>query len=328
MKKTLIALTILSAFAGAASAQTNVTIYGVVDVAVANEDNGSAAGSVSRMDSGSQSGSRLGFKGTEDLGGGLSAIFTLESGILVDTGASDQGGLLFGRQAFVGLAGSFGTVKLGRQKNVLYDTLDNLDPFHIGMAGDAWRLFATYGKRSNNTLSYTTPNMGGFSGQAQYSFGEVAGNTSAARQYGLTGSYAGGPIYVALAYHNQNDATGNDNGKTTLLGGTYDFGVAKAHLAYGINKGVGTLDTRDALVGVTVPFGPHTVLVDYILKTNKSTSNADANQIALGYTYKLSKRTNLYTSYSRTANDNNAKYNAALNGATDKLFNVGVRHTF
>jgi len=328
MKKTLLAFAVLGAFAGVASAQSSVTIYGVVDASISNNNGGVAGGSVTKLDSGSQSGSRLGFKGTEDLGGGLAAIFVLENGFNVDDGSLGGTNQLFGRQAFVGLTGGFGQVRFGRQKNVLYDTLDAIDPFHIGMAGDAWRLFAQYGKRSDNTMTYITPNLSGFAAQVSYSLGEVAGNNSAARQIGANATYTNGPIYVALAYHEQKNALGTDEGKTTLLGGTYDFAVVKAHLGYAINKGVGTLDTRDVLAGVTVPFGPHAILADYIRKTDKHLSNADVDQYAIGYTYALSKRTNLYSSYSYTSNDNAVKYNAAVLGGTAKLFNVGVRHTF
>src|SRR5690606_10200795 len=116
MKKSLLALAVLGTFSGAALAQSSVTIYGVADAGIAYTDNGNPAGEQWSVESGQQSGSRLGFKGTEDLGGGLSAIFTLESGFNLDNGTSAQGGRLFGRQAWVGLNGGFGTVKLGRQQ--------------------------------------------------------------------------------------------------------------------------------------------------------------------------------------------------------------------
>src|SRR6478735_3149745 len=99
MKKSLFALAVLGSFAGATFAQTNIVIYGVVDANITYENNGGPAGSVVRLDSGGQSGSRLGFRGTEDLGGGLSASFMLENGYNVDNGTLGQGGLLFGRQA-------------------------------------------------------------------------------------------------------------------------------------------------------------------------------------------------------------------------------------
>ncbi|MES2073021.1 MAG: porin [Pseudomonadota bacterium] len=328
MKKTIPAVVFVSLgiFSGVACAQSSVTVYGVVDAGLSHDNNGGPAGSVSSLDSGLQSGSRLGFKGTEDLGGGLKANFVLEMGINVDSGASGQGAA-FGRQAFVGLAGDFGAVNLGRQKAVTYDIMDELDPFNIGLAGDAGRLFQTTNRR-NNAITYFSPNLNGFSGSLQYGFGEVAGNNSASRLVGLSGSYAAGPFLASVAYEKINDATGDDAAKKTLVGATYNFGVAKAHAAYEANKGTGTLDTRVWLLGVSVPVGAGAILADYTRVTDQVKANANANQIAIGYSYNLSKRTNLYTSFSRTANDSAVAYNAGAKGATDKLVDVGIRHKF
>lgn len=126
MKKSLLALAVLGAFAGAASAQTNVTIYGVVDAGITHENG--AAGSVTKLATGVQSGNRLGFKGTEDLGGGLKANFQIENGFNLDTGTQRQGAL-FGRQAYVGLSGNFGAINLGRQYNPVFNALDSIDPW-------------------------------------------------------------------------------------------------------------------------------------------------------------------------------------------------------
>jgi predicted porin len=330
MKKSLLAFAVLSAFAGAASAQTNVTIYGVVDIGLAREDNG--VNTSTRMDSGNQSGSRLGFKGTEDLGGGLSAVFAIENGFSADTGTLGQGGRIFGRQAWVGLNGGFGSVKLGRQYTPIFGALDTIDPFGTGLTGGGsgiTSLFNGHGVRMDNTINYSI-SANGFSGQAAYGFGEVAGNTSASRQYGLSLGYANGPITVVLAHHNTNGAAPAVlNAKTTLLGGTYNFGPVTLHGAYALNKGDAGLDTRDAMLGVSAPVGAAgTVMVDYLRKNDKNFNNSNAAQVAVGYTHSLSKRTNLYTSYSRNTNDSAVAYNAAGNGLTDTLFNVGIRHKF
>src|SRR4051812_24354305 len=112
MKKTLLAFALLGAFAGTASAQSNVTVYGVVEIAVNYADNGAATNARTfSLDNGTSLPSRIGFKGTEDLGGGLKALFQLENGFNLDTGAITQTGRIFGRQAWVGLNGGFGTVK-------------------------------------------------------------------------------------------------------------------------------------------------------------------------------------------------------------------------
>lgn len=356
MKKSVLALAVLGTMAGTAFAQTSVTIYGIADVGFVAES-GAAAGNVRKLTSGVASGSRLGFKGTEDLGGGMNALFLLENGFNADTGTLGQGGALFGRQAYVGLGGGFGTVTLGRQYTPQYLTLAFADPFGTGMAGDAANIMPNTGNaasRMDNAIKYVTPDLNGFSGELAYGFGEVNGNNTAGRQYGLAVGYKGGPLAVRLGYHNRNNDTatvsGTDTAKNTLLAGTYDFGVAKAHLAYGHNKGlnssplrnagnpfgslvapVASTDSRDALIGVTVPFGPHTVLASYIRKDDKTAANQDANQWAIGYRYALSKRTDLYTAYARIKNKNGAGYtvgSAIEAGSGDKAFNLGIRHTF
>ncbi|MFZ6642986.1 porin [Undibacterium sp. TC4M20W] len=359
MKKTYLALAIfgaISAFAGSAMAQSSVTIYGIVDTGIALERGGSA-GSVSKLTSGIGSGSRLGFKGTEDLGGGLSAFFLLESGINVDTGSLGQGGLMFGRQAYVGVKGDFGTLTAGRQYTPEYLTLAFADPFVTGFAGDAANIMPNSGagsSRMDNTLKYVTPSFDGLTGELAYGFGETAGDTSAGRQLGAAIAYTSGPFAVRLGYHNRNNDTATlkntDDGKTTLLAATYDFGVAKAHLAYGVNKGLnssplrntanpfGSLiaptastDSTDFLLGVTVPFGNNKILASYIRKDDKTVKNQDASQLAVAYIYSLSKRTDLYAAYAKIDNKNGAGYtvgSAIEAGSGDSALHVGIRHSF
>lgn len=338
MKKSLFALAILGAFAGAASAQTSVTMYGVVDAGVSRDNNGTA--STTRLDSGIQSGSRLGFRGTEDLGGGLKGLFVLETGINVDQGGFGQSNKAFGRQAYVGLNSGLGTLKLGRQTTLLRNALDAIDPFHIGLAGSAERFFNDSGSldvaggkssgRMDNTVSYATPNFAGFTGQFQYGFGEVPGNSKASTQVTASAQYENGPLLVSLTQHNIQNATDTNKEKITLAGATYDFSVVKVHTLFDYDRNdSNSITHRDQMVGVTVPFGPHAFLFDYTRRTDKALANqAESKQYALGYTYAMSKRTNLYTSYSNTKNDGAASLNVVAPGATDKLFDVGVRHTF
>lgn len=337
MKKSLLAAAVLSAFAGIASAQTNVTIYGVADAAITRFDNG--ASTVTRMDSGQQSGSRIGFKGSEDLGGGLSAIFAIENGFSIDDGALSNG-LLFGRQAWVGLNSGVGTVKLGRQYIPLRVAVDTVDPFGLGLAGRADLVMEVYGERSNNTINYTSPNLGGFTAQAAYSLGEVAGDESIGRQAGLSLGYAAGPVNVVAAYHDRNLTSGTEtivdagNSNTAFVGGTYDLGILKLHAAYGVTKaedaaGAKTADHDNAMLGVSASFGASRVLASYMRRSNDFTADADTDAFALGYTYSLSKRTNLYTSYLHVKNDAGANLgSASATGLDPNKFNVGIRHTF
>ncbi len=352
MKKVLLTAAILATFANVAAAQSTVTVYGVIDLGLASVTNATASthvptsaipaytgGDEFKMQSGIQAGSRLGFRGTEDLGGGMSALFNLEAGILADTGASDQGGLLFGRQAWVGLkSNSLGTVTVGRQNPSHYLAWKSIDPMDDGFAAAGSNLIPTNGKRINNALKYATPTISGFNADLFYALGEVTGDNSASRTLGSTLAYQDGPLMVKLAYHALNNATSTDKSTNIVLGGTYNFGIAKAHVAFNSNKGTGTLDSRDTLVGLTVPMGDSSFMLSYISKDDKSVANKDATQLGLAYTYALSKRTNLYTSFAKVSNDNGATYRsydstAPISGQTGAVggtqeINVGIRHTF
>jgi predicted porin len=324
MKKSLLALAAFGAFAGAASAQTNTTIYGIVDIGLTYSKS-DVAGTRWGIDSGNWYGSRLGFKGTEDLGNGLSALFQLENGFSADTGALGQSGRLFGRHAWVGLQGGFGTVRLGRSWMPTYSLLtDVIDPFEDGMAGAAAgffgrNIFNAIDIRMQNAVFYGNT-FGGLRADVAYSFGEVAGNTSANSQVSTAFTYTAGPAKAVFGYHNAKDTAGTGAAKLTFVGGTYDFGAAKLHLGIDQQKtdaaGVTTVDARDVLVGVTVPVGAGRILASWNRYDDRLPANADMTQTAVGYTYDMSKRTTLYTSYGHVN----------LNDAN--RFNVGIRHKF
>lgn len=355
MKKTLLAVAVLGAFASTAYAQTSVQIYGIVDAGIRYNDNDAGVNNDSwRLDSGMQSGSRLGFRGTEDLGNGVSAIFTLEAGLNIDDGTTAQGvtasttspgvNRLFGRQAFVGLtSNSFGTVKLGRQYTPIRVAVESIDPFGIGLAGNAANVINVHGERTDNTLNYTSPSFGGFSGQIAYSFGEQTSFPSG-RHAGASLGYTNGPINVVVAYHDQNLLSGgtatafpttpDGDERTALLGGTFDFGVAKLHAAYSVSKREDAVvatnfDRDDAMIGVSAPIGAGTVLASYLHRKDDTGADRDAGQFALGYLHNLSKRTNFYTSLAYTKNDSLGQLNnPGVPGGDPKTFNVGVRHRF
>lgn len=338
MKRILVAA-VLGTLSGISSAQTSVSVYGVLDLYYRHDSGVNPAGSISSLDSGAAAlaGSRLGFRGKEALGSGLAAIFTAEMGFASDTGAFDGTGVGFGRQAFVGLQGEFGTVKLGRQYNPLFVGGVKYDPFGDGMIGAYSRLIVLgAGKRLNNTVVYDTPSfLGGFSGSASYSLGEVTGATSQGRVFGLTAGYANGPFATGLIYNNANNAPAVGapvvNTKNAGLGASYNFGVATLSGLYqkNSNDAAVTLDTKNYLLGVKVPFGQSTVMASYIRHTNDATANGDANQIALGYTYALSKRTVLHASVARLSNDSGASIQTPGNaGATAKSVALGVNHSF
>jgi predicted porin len=367
MKKSLIALAAVAAVS-AASAQSSVTVYGVIDAGITRDTGGlnPAASSVTRLDNGIASGSRLGFRGTEDLGGGLKANFVAETGFCADSNAGapnfcSGGNNFMGREARVGLSGGFGSLDLGRQYTPAFVVLTTVDPFGTGTAGQVTNLmdsaggFAAAGANSgnprmNNTVKYTTANFGGFSASGAYGFGEVAGNNSAGRNVGFNATYANGPLYVGLAYHAAKGGVPvfpavQDERKNVLIGATYNFGVATAHAMYGTTKNevaqglvaantagsINNGDGRNLMVGVSVPFGSGKFVASYINHDDKGRNNFDANQFGLGYLYSLSKRTTVYTAYSKISSKNGAFYtvgNAANNGLGNAAFNLGVRHTF
>ena len=341
MKKSLIALACASAFAGSANAQS-LTTYGIVDMGFVGEKG--AAGSIDKITSGAQSGTRLGFKGTEDLGNNMKALFVLETGIAADTGgfsASTASNIAFARQAFLGLQSDAGTLTLGRQYTPFFLTLNGVaDPFASGLAGNAQNLIPHSGIRMNNAVKYASPIFSGVSAEVAYGFGEnTAGNDRSGRNIGGSVGYSDGALSVRLAYHRANEApttattisTLRDT--STILAANYKFEVAKVFAAYSDNdvQISGRGKSRDLLIGVSVPFGNHTFIASYINKDGRSALNRDANQLGLGYTYALSKRTNLYAAWASIDNKNGAPYTVGNNsepGTGDRAVNLGVRHTF
>lgn len=212
----------LSTFAHLSFAQSQVDIYGVVDLGIVyNSDFG--GGSVTRVNSGNLSGSRVGFRGTEDIGGGMSTHFVLESGFGVDTGSLQQGGRLFGRQAFVGIKSSgFGTINLGRQYPVFalpigsdtaalrYGTNIMVHPLDLDFLAGTMRF--------NNSIVYESPILGGFQYRAQYSLGEQPGDSSNNRAWALGLTYANGGLRTnaGFARLDQPASASNQNGAVSL----------------------------------------------------------------------------------------------------------------
>ena len=270
MKKTLLAAALLAGFAGAASAQSSVTLYGIIDIGLQYQsisaDNFAKSGgelSSSRfgMTNGTQSGSRWGLRGTEDLGNGLRAVFVLESGFDSANGSSGQSSRLFGRQSTLGLASNqWGQVDFGRQTNMASKYFAPVDPFGAGFSqaniGMAFGSANTV--RYSNMVMYQTPSISGFNAGVGYSFdtattGYYPNNGTGAdetdypsmnnmRAVTLGLNYSNGPLYLAAAYdqafgpNNLKGGAPTAKPKAWLLGGTYDFKVVKLALAYGQNR--------------------------------------------------------------------------------------------
>lgn len=342
MKTSLFAIALFGALAAPAVAQDGVSIYGIADVGLEYSKDLTGNGSNWRLQSGQQSSSRLGFRGSESLGRGITANFTLESGFNIDDGSLASDDILFSRQAWAGLTGGFGEVRLGRQQTPLYDALWAVDPFKVNSTGAIQRVFAAgiYGNdpvfRSDNTVMYFTPDYNGFIGQFAWSLGEEAGETSTRRQLSLGVNYTNGPIMARFVYHDGNDVPLGSLGdvtadfRTAFIGGTYDFGGVKAHAAYGDSKAktLIELDMRSLMIGATVPLGAGTLLASYIRNDVRDIDEGVTSQYAIGYSYDLSKRTNLYTAYGYTTNDDGVRVRTFALGEKSHVFNVGVRHRF
>jgi predicted porin len=246
MKKTLIALAALGAMAGAAQAQSTVTIYGLLDANIGsyktNQVSGAAITGISqaKIDSGGLNGSRWGIRFSEDIGGGMAVIGNLESGINLDAGSSAQGGLLFGRRANVGISSGFGTVTIGRNSSsyddvsadhammgaTLFDPSNTNNGFstaqaaaigtlagnavllnHNGTGSGAHVTWVGFNTRFNNSVKYVSPNFGGFTGSFMYAFGEDKTTAvSASNTVSANLKYANGPLVVSGGYQSEGAA--------------------------------------------------------------------------------------------------------------------------
>ncbi|MPS29081.1 porin [Pigmentiphaga sp.] len=348
MKKTLLAASLLAGFAGAAQAQSNVTLYGLVDAGF-NYTKLEGQSSRTGIDSGLQGQSRWGIRGSEDIGGGLKAIFTLENGFTVDNGQQTQG-RLFGRYAFVGLeSAAAGRVTLGRTTNLAFMWAAGIaNPF--GLSFSSATVGSTFGYndadlglgRVNNSIYYYSPNFSGFQGAIGYSFQsnpdtEVAGSKNNDRLVDLGLKYDNGPLKAVVTYQylNPSQLTAN-NGKfkNLTLGANYDFGVVAVYAGYANAKGIRTVNgyngainatsadfTKDNAytIGLSAPLGPGKAYAAYQKATKSKTDNW-----AIGYTYDLSKRTNLYAFYV----DGNVRNFATKQDLSNRQFALGLQHRF
>jgi predicted porin len=353
MKKSLLALAVLTAISGAASAQSSVTLYGKVDLGLVYDAGAVNGGGKSvRISSGVTGGSRLGFKGVEDLGSGLKASFQLETGFCADSAAPPAGapagssnyctgGNFMGRQAYGALSGAFGSVSAGRQYSLGFTNLTTIDPFGTGFAGQINNIFDASGTRLNNSFQYNTPVMSGFNASVEFALGEQQGNWEAGRETGAAVTYANGPIYAGATYYSVNTRStpAITADKVWQAGGTYDFGFLKLHAMVQGQKndtdvttlGLKYLDAINMMVGATVPLAGGQVLGSYVHHNDKSLPDQDANQIGVGYLYPLSKRTSVYTSFAHIQNTNGGLFtvgNASETGTGNKSFDLGVVHNF
>ena len=327
MNKKLLAVALTAACAGVAHAESNVTLYGLIDAGVGYErikGDGFHATRFSEVQN-TQNGSRFGLKGTEDLGDGLSAVFVLENGFGPTDGRLQQGSRLLGRLSTLGMdSTSWGRIEFGRQTNMATKVFTPVDPFATNF--NSANMGTTFGAlntmRLDNLVLYQTPNLGGFKFGAGYSFNaddtrtDNSGrfNTSDNNRSITTGlSYANGPVYVAASYDRMNPTDGAVGGQNSAklsqwaLGGYYDFEVLKIHAAVS--------QTRDGwFIGqalATSPGGDYSDLGSY-----KLADGFKATSTMLGFTVPVGSTTAVFGSWQRAKPDNDK-----LTG-DDKTFNV------
>ncbi|PQO98690.1 porin [Massilia phosphatilytica] len=337
MKRACASILALCAAASAA-AQDNVTVFGVLDTYLDHATAGATG--ATRVQSGGVSGSRLGFRGSEELGGGNRAIFMLESGINVDDGTSGQGGLLFGRQAWVGLATRAGDVTLGRHYSPLFFTLVT---YGLG-GGMGWGNASNYFTdnsvlRVNNSVSYASPSIGGFKVRALAGLGE---NTA------QPGSHIGNIHSASLQYdHGAFSANAAiETRKTTAAntdrfyaaGASYAFGAVKASVLAQSRRDDADAARNDALeLGLMIPVGPGSLLFDAGRLRNRSVADSDATAFSIRYDYNLSKRSTLYAGAATIRNETRSRFGingntgaalAVAGGDDPRSFVLGVRHVF
>lgn len=329
MKKSLLTLAALSAFAGVVHAQSSVALYGIVDEGF-NINTNSGGKHLYNLSAGVLQGSRWGLRGTEDLGGGLKAIFVLENGFDLNTGKFDQGGLEFGRQAFVGLSSHYGTVTLGRQ----YDSaVDYVGPLEVGdqwggyiaaHPGDLDNLNNDY--RVNNAVKFTSKTYNGFTFGGLYSLGGVAGATGRNQIFSVGAGYTNGPLVVGTAYLNVRNPNVSFFGNSTS--GTPS--ATASNVSSPVFSGYGSANTYQVIAaGGAYTFGAATIGGTYsnikFMNLGASYASPFAGQTAtfnnaeINFKYQLTPALLVgaaydYTRGSKIAGDPAAQYHLASMG--------------
>lgn len=323
-------------------AQSTTTLYGVVDTYFSYGKMGD--NKKTGIDSGGLTGSRIGFRGTEELGNGVSAVFALEYGLLNDANEGIGTVGLRARQQFVGLKGRFGFAGLGRQYAPGYYVFK-----YDGAIGTPWGPQAMLGikagativpaspARANNALNYISPNMRGLTVNTMYAFGEEnqATNRRQGDRFSIGAEYANGPVGANVIYHLSRDmpaAVGVDDKEEWYAGGSYNFGVVTLLASY--QQVEQDSDTNKVYqVGAIAPVSSAGKLHFAIGRLDHENSDLDATNLTVGYGHALSKRTTAYAFATRVNNDSaqNATFVASAVGQTGENSTnimVGVNHSF
>ena len=324
MKRSLLALAALTAFAGVASAQSSVTLSGRLDAGVIR-----SAGQYSM--GGSQSGyNAFSLSGTEDLGGGMRAFFLMNHRFNIQNGVNNSGGNAstlnggnFWRNAWVGLGGGFGDVRLGRILMPLQDVNGGYDAFDTGTVGSVHvnGLFNVATVRANSAIYYRTPAMGGLFVHAAIAAGEGQLNSGALseRPMGFAAGYAAGPLSVAAAM----DRSAADL-DTVGLYAKYKFGAMTLMGQYEKGDESATLSTKGYSISAVIPVGVGRIMAGYarIDPSGTGGTRSTHTKFGIGGEYNLSKRTLIYSDIGKRSGS------GLTSAQTSAMFDLGVRHAF
>lgn len=340
-------------------AQSDVALYGLIDVGIERLDHAGAGGGLARVIGANMAGSRWGLRGVEELGGGLRAIFNLEGGFRPDTGVTEQGGRLFGRVAVAGLQGAMGTLTLGRQAIVLNDVMFQYDPMGYALYSAA-TLDGKFFGRSDNAVKYVSPAFGGLVLSGHYSFGfdnafvpsqgEVAGNARVGRAAGLAANYRAGPLGVGLVYDRLHSgvaakADAGDKDQRLLLASQYQLDAATVFAGARALKSdiAGTAGLRSTYLwaGLGWRTGGAMKLTAAAYRNAVRDTAAHPLLTVLNADYYLSKRTDVYASVARMRNSGGAAggSSAGVTGGGEAIATgapgvdqtgivAGIRHRF
>jgi predicted porin len=325
MKRSLLIAALSTVAAGSALAQSNVTIFGRLNDSVERQKVGSTS-RTALVDSAS----RLGFKGSEDLGGGLKANFIIEHGLNVDNGTAAGGSRFWNRESTVGLSHpTFGAIRLGNMaaSEAYFATADyvSMHNHDTGSSADALYEFVATGALQN-AVAYTTPTIAGFRGDVQYSLHE--GTSISRRAFAL--NYDVGALHLGFGH----EAATNTERKSYALRALYELGAFTFGGYY--ERTTGDTFKRNNLRGAFMyTLGASEFHLNAGFAGDRDGANdTGAKQFTLGYNYNLSKRTKVYTFYTKVDNDANATYNpggfvsAPTAGQNLQSFALGIRHNF
>ena len=346
--KSLAACTGLFCSAAAhAQAPGSVAIYGVLDE-YAGHTSAQGARTANTLDSGGWQASRLGFRGREDLGGGLAANFVLEQGLSVDTGATADATRAFNRQAWLGLSGKLGEVRFGRQNTPQFFMCGNFDAMQCATYGSILNNASSYTPRFDNTLHYLSPDFAGLKLQGGVSLSEQAtGSQKGQSAYIAAAEYQRGPLYLGANHVRQYSADTRFSARATFVGGNYEYGKGKVYVGWfqGTTPGAAVATNVPgraykiwSLSGNYLIGGLYEVGALYGRANDTSSANHDASQVAVIGRYLLSKRTMIYTVATKLRNDNGANFslgaaapitrNTPAPGGDVSGVQLGVRHLF